>query len=318
MDDLKLTAKSEEELQKQIQTVKNFSDYIHMEFGLEKCATITFKRGKLIHSQNLVIDINREKQKLKQGKTYKYLGTEESEGIHYQQMKERLKQEYRRRLRMILKSELNARNKITTIGALVVPVLRYSFGIINWRMEETKQIDRKTRQMLTICKMHHPKADIDRLYVKRKGGGRGLVQAEAAYKAEMINIAEYLNTNYKEDQFVNIVKNHETTQPHINSIIKSAAKIIEELNRLNGKSDAKQDEIEHTKARLGEVLKKKWKNNVMHGQYIRNMDRQLISEGDTFLWLSKGDLKAETESEIVAAQDQDEVLHNKNTEHRER
>ena len=25
---------------------------------------------------------------------------------------------------------------------------------------------------------------------------------------------------------------------------------------------------------------------------------------DTFLWLSKGDLKAETESEIVAAQDQ--------------
>ena len=34
------------------------------------------------------------------------------------------------------------------------------------------------------------------------------------------------------------------------------------------------------------------------------VDRQLISEEDTFLWLSKGDLKAETESEIVAAQDQ--------------
>jgi len=31
-----------------------------MEFGLEKCAKIAFKRGKLIHSQNLVIDINRE------------------------------------------------------------------------------------------------------------------------------------------------------------------------------------------------------------------------------------------------------------------
>jgi len=42
----------------------------------------------------------------------------------------------------------------------------------------------------------------------------------------------------------------------------------------------------------------------MHGQYIRDTDRQLISEEDTFLWLSKGDLKAETESEIVAAQDQ--------------
>jgi len=42
----------------------------------------------------------------------------------------------------------------------------------------------------------------------------------------------------------------------------------------------------------------------MHGQYIRNIHRQLISEEDTLLWLSKGDLKAETESEIVAAQDQ--------------
>ena len=37
--------------------------------------------------------------------------------------------------------------------------------------------------MLTMYKMHHPKADMDRLYVKRKGGGRGLVQIEAAYKA---------------------------------------------------------------------------------------------------------------------------------------
>ena len=52
MDNFKLTAKSEEELQKQIQTVKTLSDDIHMEFGLEKCAKITFKRGKIIQSQN--------------------------------------------------------------------------------------------------------------------------------------------------------------------------------------------------------------------------------------------------------------------------
>ena len=90
----------------------------------------------------------------------------------------------------------------------------------------------------------------------------------------------------------------------MNSIIKTAAKIAEELSQPNEKSEAKQEGIQHTKARLGEVLKKKWKNKVMHGQYIRNVDRQRISEEDTFLWLSKGDLKAETESEIVAAQDQ--------------
>ena len=55
----------------------------------------------------------------------------------------------------------------------------------------------------------------------------------------------------------------------------------------------------------------------MHGQY----GQQLISEEGTFLWLSKGDRKAETESEVVAAQDQ--ALHakyyvKKNIEIRER
>ena len=51
---------------------------------------------------------------------------------------------------MILISELNARNKITAIGALDIPVLRHSFGIINWRTEETKTINRKIRKMLTM------------------------------------------------------------------------------------------------------------------------------------------------------------------------
>lgn len=45
--------------------------------------------------------------------------------------------------------------------------------------------------------MHHPKADVSGLYVKKKGGGRGLLQIEATYKAEVINYAEYLNTKYK-------------------------------------------------------------------------------------------------------------------------
>jgi len=44
MDDLKLIAKSEEELQKQIQTVKIFSDDIQMEFGLQKCTKIAKRR----------------------------------------------------------------------------------------------------------------------------------------------------------------------------------------------------------------------------------------------------------------------------------
>jgi hypothetical protein len=44
--------------------------------------------------------------------------------------------------------------------------------------------------MLTIHGQHHPKADIDRLYVPRKDGGRILMQIEGAYMAEVITLKE--------------------------------------------------------------------------------------------------------------------------------
>jgi len=47
----------------------------------------------------------------------------------------------------------------------------------------------------------------------------------------------------------------------------------------------------NTQSKIVRFPKKKWKSKVMHGQYIKNLDRQLISEEGTFFWLSKGDLK---------------------------
>jgi hypothetical protein len=73
------------------------------------------------------------------------------------------------------------RTKITAIAALVVPLLSYSFVIINWRLKEIRKLDRTTIKILRLYKMHHPKVDIDRLHVKRKEGGRGLLQIEATY-----------------------------------------------------------------------------------------------------------------------------------------
>ena len=82
----------------------------------------------------------------------------------------------------------------------------------------------------------------------------------------------------------------------MNTTIKVAAKTAEELNQLNENSDSEKEGIQHIKAKLGESLKKKWEIKVTNGQYIRSMDRQLISEEDMFLWLLMGDLKGETES----------------------
>lgn len=46
-------------------------------------------------------------------------------------IKESLKKEHTGRLRMILKSDLNAKNEVIAVGALAVPILRYSSDINN-------------------------------------------------------------------------------------------------------------------------------------------------------------------------------------------
>jgi hypothetical protein len=76
-----------------------------------------------------------EIKELKPMKVYKYLGVEENHNIEHKNEKEKFK-EYVGRLRLILNTELSARNKMQAIGSLAVPVLRCSFGIINWDQEK--------------------------------------------------------------------------------------------------------------------------------------------------------------------------------------
>ena len=91
--------------------------------------------------------------------------------------------------------------------AVAVAVLRYSFGIVNWHQKELQKLDRKTRKLLTIHGQHQPKADVDRLYVPRKHGGRGLMLLEAAHAVEITKLVEYIDR--KEDPLIQFVRTHQ-------------------------------------------------------------------------------------------------------------
>jgi hypothetical protein len=47
-------------------TTKHCSDNIHKEFGNDKCAKILLKKGKLVLSHNLILDIYTEIQQLEE------------------------------------------------------------------------------------------------------------------------------------------------------------------------------------------------------------------------------------------------------------
>ena len=72
------------------------------------------------------------------------------------------------------------------INTLAVPVVLYSYGIINWKVEEVKDLDRMTRKQLCMNRMHSRMADAERIYLPCQEGGRGLMNLEKEYKATII------------------------------------------------------------------------------------------------------------------------------------
>ena len=97
MDDLKLYAKDDNELEGLLRIVKGFSDDIGMEFGLSKCAKANFKRDKLEKSDHVRLDEETMIKDLEQEKVYKYFAVDESSRIQQDTMKQKLEKELVRR-----------------------------------------------------------------------------------------------------------------------------------------------------------------------------------------------------------------------------
>ena len=204
MDDLKLYSKNEKELDSLIQTVRVFSQDIRMEFGIDKCATIVLKRGKLVKSDGIKLPDGKEMKSLNEGDGYKYLGVTEADEIKKKEMKEKVGKEYKRRIRKILETKLSGENVIKGINTWAISLLRYSAAFLDWTKEELQQLDRRTRKLLTMHKGLHPKSNVDRLYISRKGGGRGLLNVEDTVHLAIIGLLKYVGNS--EERLLNAAR----------------------------------------------------------------------------------------------------------------
>ena len=77
-----------------------------------------------------------------------------------------------------MKSKLNGGNLVRGVNTWPVSLLKYSAASVSWRKSEPQAIDKKARKLFTIYGALHPKSDVDRLYIPRKEGGRGLISIE--------------------------------------------------------------------------------------------------------------------------------------------
>ena len=137
MDDIKLFAKNEKELETLIHAVRIYSQDIGMEFGREKCAMLVMKSGKR-HLTDGMEQPNQDKIRTLGGKeTYKHLGILGADTIKQVETKEKIKKEYLRRTRKLLETKLSSRNLIKGINTWAVSLVRYSGPFLKW----TRRLD---------------------------------------------------------------------------------------------------------------------------------------------------------------------------------
>ena len=180
----------------------------------------------------------------------------EADTIKRAEMKEKIQKEYLRITRKLLETKLNSRNLIKGINTWAVPLVRYSGPFLKWTREELKQMGQRTRKIMTMHKALHPRDDVDRLYVSRKEGGRGLASIEDSVESSIHRLENYIQ---KHEGGLITVTRHETA------------------NTMN---------------RMTVTRKQKWEGKQLYVRFKRLINN--ISHDKTWTWLRKVNFKRET------------------------
>jgi hypothetical protein len=205
---------------------------------------------------------------------YKYLGVLQTDRVMNVKMKERIRVEYLRRVKLLARSKLNGGNVIAGINAWAIGVMRYSAGILDWGKGELRQLDVKTRKLLTMFGAFHKRGSVDRLYLKRKEGGRGLISVEECVRAEEKSLCEYVSNS--EEWMLKVV---------VEMGVVSGGESREEYQRRV---------CEERRERLGE--------KVLHGWFFGRVKD--VAHERSWEWLRAGYMAKSSEAYVCAAQEQ--------------
>ena len=94
-------------------------------------------------------------------------------------------------------------------NAFAIPVFITSVGIVAWTINEIKEIDSKTRKQLTITGNFHPNGGVDRLFIPRSEGGRGLGSVVHMYRSRIVSVVRHLELNKSLNSSLQLVAEQE-------------------------------------------------------------------------------------------------------------
>ena len=118
--------------------------------------------------------------------------------------------------------------------------------------------------MFTIYGALHPKSNVDRLYISRKKGERGLISIEDCVELAIRGLEMYVQGSEER-------------------LIQAARR--DKINGLEAASTLKRSKKEKTL--------EDWETKVLHGQYLRQTKE--VRSDQSWAWLQNGNLKRERE-----------------------
>ena len=83
----------------------------------------------------------------------------EADKVMVNEMKDKVKKDYYRRVRKMLETKLNSGDVFNAINTWTVSVVNYFAAFLEWSRLQLEEIDRRTRSLLTIYDGFHPKSN---------------------------------------------------------------------------------------------------------------------------------------------------------------
>ena len=273
MDDLKLYGKNKEELDALAGVVHKFSTDIRMEFGIDKCAVLVLKTGVKEEVQGFVLPDGEVVKEVDEN-GYRYLGVLEGAAIKTKEMKALIRNEYLRRVKLVARSKLYAGNLVKAMNVWAVSVVRYTAGVLEWTKRELKDMDVRTRKILCMNGAFHMRSSVDRLYMKRKVGGRGLMSVVQCVESEKKGLEEYVMASEE-------------------WMLKAVAEVLQVQVQ-----ETKDDYVKRMGRERSDALKAK----KLHGKFFNEVNG--VADERSWQWLRAGYLDKRTEAFACAAQEQ--------------
>ena len=152
MDDIKLFAKNEKELETLIHTIRIYSQDIGMEFGIEKCALLVMKSGKRRITDGVELPNQDKIRTPTENENYKYLGILEDDTIKQVEMENKIQKEYLRRTKKTTQDKTQSQKPYQRYKYMSCTLVRYSGPFLKWTIDELRKMDKRTRKLMTMHK----------------------------------------------------------------------------------------------------------------------------------------------------------------------